>query len=815
MQFSSGSTGDPKGVVLRHGHLLTHLFDFASSARMTRDDVFLSWFPLTHDMGLIGWHLIPLAIGAQQCLMPTRLFVQRPSLWLAKTAAHRASVLCANNFGIKHFLKLLRPDAAAGWDLSCIRLLFNAAEPISADLCHEFQDRMEPSGLRRPAMFPGYGLAEASLGVAFPQPGDTMRVHQVDRHNLTLGATIRPPSAARDAISLVEIGFPMDGVSLRIADLDGTVLPERRVGSVEINSRSMAGGYYRDPAATAALFTPDGWLRTGDAGFLTDGRLVLTGRIKEIIIQAGQNYYPQDLERLAEEVDGVELGRVVACGVPDPVAQRELLVLFVQTRTGDQDFAQLAKALRTRLMRAGGLLVDHVVPIATVPKTSSGKIERYKLVQRFLAGEFTGVSITDAKAHADSAWRTVHGPERRRLLLALLRRGAEEVLDTNSIELDRSLFEQGLDSRRVLSLHAWCVDALGLDLPVSLPFERPTLHDLAAFIDEMADTPAPQLTTALVTGAAEPIAIIGIGCRFPGGADRPARFWSLLQAGTSVAGPLPPERGSPATPVVGCFLPEIAGFDHDFFQMAPREAEALDPQARLLLEVAWEALEDAGQDIPNLASREVGVFVGISNADYALAQFHSGIADRIGPYAYTGSAPSLTAGRIAHAFGFQGPALAVDTACSSSLLAVHLAAESLRTGDCTMALAGGVNLILAPPGYASLGQLGALSPSGACRPFDDAADGYVRGEGCGVVVLKPLSAAQADGDPILAVVLASAANHDGRSSGLTVPSGPAQSRVIQRALYRAGVEVGTVDYLEAHGTGTPLGDPIEIRALDA
>ena len=173
------------------------------------------------------------------------------------------------------------------------------------------------------------------------------------------------------------------------------------------------------------------------------------------------------------------------------------------------------------------------------------------------------------------------------------------------------------------------------------------------------------------------------------------------------------------------------------------------------------------------------------------------------------------AGRVAHALGFTGPALAVDTACSSSLLAVHLAAESLRSGECAVALAGGVNLILAPQGHASLGLLGALSPHGLCWPFDDDADGYVRGEGCGIVVLKPLAAAQADGDPVLAVMLASAANHDGRSSGLTVPSGPAQTRVIRRALQRAGIAPDTIGYLEAHGTGTPLGDPVEVRALDA
>ena len=307
VQFSSGSTGDPKGVVLRHGHLLTHLADFAASARMHAGDVFLSWFPLTHDMGLIGWHLIPLALRAQQCLMPTRLFVQRPSLWLAKTAQHRASVLCSNNFGIKHFLKLLRDDTTAGWDLSCVRLLFNAAEPISADLCGEFHEHMRPHGLGPAAIFPGYGLAEASLGVAFPVPGEALRLHTLDRHSLGLGDTVRAPAQTRDAVTLVEIGRAMDGVDLRIVDRGGAILHDRQVGAVEINSRSMAHGYYRNESASAALFSADGWLRTGDVGFLTGDRLVLTGRIKEIIIQAGQNYYPQDLERLAEDVDGIEL----------------------------------------------------------------------------------------------------------------------------------------------------------------------------------------------------------------------------------------------------------------------------------------------------------------------------------------------------------------------------------------------------------------------------------------------------------------------------------------------------------------------------
>lgn len=816
VQFSSGSTGDPKGVVLTHGRVLVHLADFAASARMTCEDTFLSWFPLTHDMGLIGWHLIPLALGAWQCLMPTRLFVQRPSLWLAKASEHRASVLCTNNFGIKHFLKLLRLETVASWDLAPVRLLFNAAEPISATLCEEFSARMASSGLGRTALFPGYGLAEATLGVTFPVPGEPLRLHRVDRHRLTLGSEVRPPAQPRDEVALVELGRPMQGVALRVVDAEGRALPDSVVGAVELNSRTMTRGYHRDAARTAALFTADGWLRTGDAGFLLDGRLTLTGRIKEMLIQAGQNYWPQDLERLAEEVPGLDLGKVVACGVPDPRADHELLVMFVQLRQDPAEAAPIARALRETLLRKAGLLVDHVVPIPAVPKTTSGKIERYKLAQRFLDGEFeaarAALAAAEQAARPPAAWRQAAPPERRRLLVAALREGACLMLDTAEVALDRSLFEQGLDSRRVVAFHAWAQDALGLDLPVSLPFEQPSLLDIARYIEgEAPGLAAP----AIARPAAAPIAIIGMGCRFPGGADRPERFWDLLAAGGDAIGLLPPGRGLPPSPVPGAFLPEVAGFDHGFFALSPREAEALDPQARLLLEVAWEALEDAGQDIPALTGTETGVFLGIGNTDYALAQFHGSDPEAIGPYAYTGTAPAMTAGRVAHGFGFTGPALALDSACASSLVALHLAAESLRAGECGLALAAGVNLILAPAGHASLGRLGALSPSGACRPFDDAADGYVRGEGCGVVVLRPLDAALAAGDRIHALLLGSAVNHDGRGSGLTAPNGPAQARVIGRALARAGVPPESIGYVEAHGTGTPLGDPVEARALDS
>ena len=827
VQFSSGSTGHPKGVALTHRQLILHFADYAASAELGADDVFLSWFPLTHDMGLIGWHLIPLSVGATHCLLPTKLFVQRPALWLSKAAQHKAGVLCTNNFGLKHFLKLLRPDGANGWDLTCVRALYNAAEPISADLCEEFLARMAPAGLARNAFLPGYGLAEAALGVTFPPPGDGPHFHTVDRHRLSPGDAVRPAQDQRDEVVLAEVGRPIQGVRLRITDDAGSVLPDRTIGSVEVLSRSMARSYYANPEATAGMHTADGWLRTGDLGFSSAGRLVLTGRTKDLIIQAGVNYYPHDLERLAEAVPGIELGRVVATGIPDPAAQRERLVIFVQTRDKAAAFLPTVRAVRAALLRKGGLLVDHVLPIRYVPKTTSGKIERYKLARQVLDGQFDdAIAELDGLEQAAipaAGWRTAQGAERRRLLLALLRRGAEAVLDQPAVLQDRSLFEQGMDSRRAVAMLSWLSGELDLALPVSLPFETPTLDELAdavlAIVDDAAPAAVPVAVLPLAArspvAVGEAMAIIGMGCRFPGGADRPDLFWDLLLRETDATGPLPPGRGQPSAPVHGGFLGQVDQFDPGFFHLARREAEAIDPQARLLLEVCWEALEDAGLDIPALAGSATGVFVGVTSQDYALAQLHNPDPSRIGPYAYTGTSPSTAAGRVSHVLGLQGPAIALDTACSSSLVALHQAAAGIRSGDCTMALVAGVNLMLTPAGHVTLGQLGALSPSNVCRPFGDAADGYVRGEGCGVVVLKPLQQAQADGDRIHAVMLGSAVNHDGRSAGLTVPSGPAQAKVIRRALARAGLAPDAIGYVEAHGTGTPLGDPVEVRALDA
>ena len=323
----------------------------------------------------------------------------------------------------------------------------------------------------------------------------------------------------------------------------------------------------------------------------------------------------------------------------------------------------------------------------------------------------------------------------------------------------------------------------------------------------------------------KPIAIIGIGCRFPK-ANNPHEFWQLLSNGIDGITEIPKERWNineyydenPETQGKmnsrhGGFLSQVDGFDPNFFGISPREALLMDPQQRLLLEVAWETIEDAGITREQLAGSKTGVFVGIATNDYS--RIHAGYSHHPQGYDLTGNCTNIAAGRLSYLFNLKGPSLAVDTACSSSLVAVHLACQSLWNDESSMAIAAGVNLILSPIGHIALSKLKALSPDGRCKTFDESANGYVRSEGVGCIILKPLAQAIADKDSIYALIRGTAINHDGRSKGLTVPYGPAQESLIRSALKNAEIEPKELNYVELHGTGTSLGDPIEAMALGA
>ncbi|KUI25928.1 SDR family NAD(P)-dependent oxidoreductase [Mycobacterium sp. GA-2829] len=396
-----------------------------------------------------------------------------------------------------------------------------------------------------------------------------------------------------------------------------------------------------------------------------------------------------------------------------------------------------------------------------------------------------------------------------------------------SIDFDASMADLGVGSRDAVVLSGELAELLGRPVsPVDF-WQHPTINGLIGFLStppSAADPVAGEVAKTPTVSGTEPIAVIGLGCRMPGGISDPDTLWTFLTDGRCAVGEVPAERwqpfddGSPETASAlagttrwGSFLDDVAGFDADFFDISAREAVKMDPQQRLLLEVAWEALEHAGIPAAALRRSQTGVFAGACFSEYGYLA--STDLPRVDAWSNTGGALSIIANRLSYFLDLRGPSITVDTACSSSLVAIHLACQSLRSGDSNVALAAGVNLLLSPAVFHGFDQAGALSPTGRCHAFDAAADGFVRGEGCGVVVLKRLPDALRDGDRVLAVIRGSAINQDGRSNGLMAPNPAAQMAVLRAACANAGVDPQDVDYVEAHGTGTFLGDPIEARAL--
>ncbi|MDO0935643.1 beta-ketoacyl synthase N-terminal-like domain-containing protein [Streptomyces sp. DG2A-72] len=386
------------------------------------------------------------------------------------------------------------------------------------------------------------------------------------------------------------------------------------------------------------------------------------------------------------------------------------------------------------------------------------------------------------------------------------------------VPMDRQLAELGMSSRDAVALAGELSRVTGCELPPTLLWETPTGDALVARLCGTALGPAPLVMAPGAPG--EPLAVIGVGCRLPGGVHAPSDYWRLLCEGGDAIRRVPEDRWRDFTAFppadahpYGGYLDDIAGFDADFFRITPREAAVMDPQQRILLEVVHEALEHAAVPAASLAGTATGVFVGVSAPEYG--QLTGADPAAVDPWAPAGAALSVTAGRLAYVLDTRGPCLAVDTACSSSLVAVHHACVSLRAGESETAIAAGVNLLLSPAVTVAFERAGVLAPDGRCKPFSAAADGIGRGEGCAAVVLKLLSHAERDGDRVLAVIRTTAVNSDGRSNGLMAPNPAAQRALLETAYARAGLTPGQVDFVEAHGTGTPLGDPIEAGALAA
>ncbi|MGZ5049882.1 MAG: thioester reductase domain-containing protein [Methylobacter sp.] len=804
LQYTSGSTGNPKGVVVSHANLIANEAMITQAFGHDEGTNFFSWLPFYHDMGLIGPLFNTIYAGCCSYYIPPQTFIRDPMQWLRGISKFGTSTSGGPNFAYDLCARKATPENCAGLDLSTWHVAFNGAEPVRHETLRRFRQAFEPYGFSESAWLPCYGMAEATLFIS---------------------GSLRPSPVVKpiENKTHVSCGQTWGDCSVTVVDPDTSrPLPDGATGELWLTGSHIAQGYWNQPEQTKALFQaqlePGGpyYFRTGDLGFIDHDEIYVTGRLKDLIILRGRNLYPQDLELAAQQAhDALKLdsGAAFASGTEDG----EALVLVQEVERSQLrklDADSIFAAIRAAFWEEFQVQADELVLVkpGSLPKTTSGKVRRSTCRDALAAGELPVLARWRRGAAVETAepakTPSVHDAASvRQWLQHYLSK--KTGLPAGSINADTPFASYGLDSLAAVELAEQLGLWLGRELDSSLAFDYPTPARVADFV--AAETKSPQAINA--SGHKDDaIAIVGIGCRFPG-ADGPDAFWKLLSEGLSAIREVPEGRW----PVFGSrerwggFLDTIDRFDAAFFGISPKEAVRMDPQQRLLLEVAWATLEHAGIAADDLRGSNTGVFVGISSTDYSLAQLQA--YDDLNAYSATGNALCIAANRLSYQFDWRGPSCAIDSACSSSLVALHQACRSLRSGDCDLALTGGVNLLLIPHWSKVFAEANMLAEDGRCKTFDAAADGYVRGEGCGLVLLKRLTDARRDGDNVLAVVHGSAVNQDGRSNGLTAPNGPAQEAVIKAALAQAGISPEQIACVEAHGTGTSLGDPIEFQAL--
>lgn len=485
VQFSSGSTGSPKGVVLKHRNLIANIDGIQRAAEFTTNDTSLSWMPLTHDMGLIGFHLNPIVCNYNHYIMRTDLFIRRPLYWMTAASDKKANVLCSPNFGYKHFLNAYSRKGQenknmADVDLSHMRLIFNGAEPISVNLCEQFTNEMLQYGLPKNSMFPVYGLAEASLAVSFPPVGAKLGVIDLQRESLAIGATAGIIPQSDKTSTLVGVGVPIPHCKVRISNNEGEELPQGTVGHIHISGENVTEEIIGDDGT---IFYADGWVNTGDLGFVSGQGLFITGRYKEILFVNGQNYYPYDIEETLQKIQEfeheLELGKVVVTGVSSKKSDLEQVIVFVLHKGKLDEFQKISSQVKTRINEQYGIEVHYVLPIRKVPKTTSGKVQRSALADAYLNGEFDEVlkELAPAKRAVAQADQSSNDE-----IVNAIKKICIEALSEKSFSINDSLLELGASSLSLVEIHSGLDELYPGKIEITDLVDHPSIADLAKFI---------------------------------------------------------------------------------------------------------------------------------------------------------------------------------------------------------------------------------------------------------------------------------------------------------------------------------------------
>ncbi len=720
IQYTSGSTSVPKGVILKHKNVISNMAKMLRVFERSELVRVAGWIPFHHDMGLVGHLFSVLYESGFGVFLPAHSFISSPHLWLETINKYQANTAAAPTFSFEHCVRKVNESKIP--DLSCWKYAYVGSETVSLYILDEFYNKFKTKGFERSTFKPVYGLAEATLLAA----GGTDGLPEVKKNIFwnDLGQKQKRPLLpyrinSEDTIKIIDIAT-------------GELCKEGVSGEIWIEGTSNSEGYLDEISQENDKIIP---VKTGDTGFILNDLLYITGRVKQIIIVRGVNYDAEDLETCSRyRVTELRTNDHTVCvSAIDGTKEEFYIFQEVHRHTNKTELDKIASQIKANLAESYGILPNKIIFIAQglIPKTNNYKIARKECLDQYISGKIQPIYFT-----------------------------TEDVIET---------------------------------------------------VNPMDD----------------PVVIVGMACRFPGGANNPDQYWELLSQGIDAVSEVPADRwnndlfydtraavpGKVNTKWAG-FIDGIDQFDPAHFDISLAEAPEIDPQQRLLMETSWRLLENAGIKKADIAGSGTGVFIGMSTNDYLYMKIKlSSGMEGFNAYSGLGNSNCVAANRLSYFYDFKGPSMAVDTACSSSLTALHLATQAILTGNCTQAITGGVNAILSPGPTITLSQFGMMSPEGRCKTFDASADGYVRAEGCGLVMLKRKSAAIKDGNKILAVIAATVAGQDGRSPGITFPNGKSQNLLIERALKAAGLKGSDISYVEAHGTGTASGDPIEMEQI--
>lgn len=809
LQYTSGSTSSPKAAIIRHQNLIHNIKYSGKAWRYSAKSVTLTWAPHSHVYGLVCGLLVPLYNKSPTILLPPLEFIKRPLCWLEAISKYKVTHSGGPNFAYDLCVQKINDDELQTINLKKWKVAINGGENVSYQTLINFYEKFKKYGFKYKSFCAAYGMSELSGTIAVGQYQKKPVIFSFpysQKNNLTKHKCIAN-------------GRLLPGLEAIIVDPDlQKKLPDGKLGEIWLQGKSLVSGYWGQDGNAEECFRTklvnsktQTYFKTGDLGFIKKNQLCVAGRLKDVIISHGKKYLPSDLEvTVAQCLNHMIVGnyRIIFSVVRDDKEEIVLLQEISANNTAEQ-CDEISKIIRAAITEQHRLDIYALIFVAenSLPRTASGKLQRKLCKQQYLNHELS-IMYQHAKDNSFQKKNTSEQHERYEQFIKIVANVLK--INVDKINANDSLTQYGFDSISITELTEKINTHFQLHLSPPVFYESPTLSEFFAHHISSHKTHSSKKQSPLIK--TNEIAIIGMAGLFPNAANV-QEFWQNLIDGKNCITEFPSKRLTnlaSASIKWGGFLDNIAQFDAAFFNISPREAELMDPQQRLFLQIVWHAIEDAGYATQYLSQVKTGLFVGVFSNDYAELLQKNAIEDA---YLTTGITHSILANRVSYLLNLQGPSEAIDTACSSSLVAIHRAVLAIQNGDCDMAIVGGVNALLSSSPYIATSKAGMLSEDGQCKTFDKNANGYVRGEGVGALILKPLSLAQQDNDIIYAVIKGTAVNHGGHVSSLTAPNPNAQAEVIVQACKRAEIQPDSMTYIETHGTGTSLGDPIEINGL--